>query len=106
VRAGAACRLSFVPREPNKGSHTELKPEPGRPKRSLPRAVATLVVLATGITFIVQNRQAVSVRLWFVTGHVSLLWLLFTCIVLGGLAELAISRAIRLRWRSRRRRPS
>ena len=106
MRAEAVCRLSFVPREPNKGSHAELKPEPGRSKRSLPRAVATLVVLAIGITFVVQNRQAISIHLWFVTGHVSLLWLLFTCIVFGGLAELAISRAVRLRWRSRRRRSS
>jgi uncharacterized integral membrane protein len=106
VRAEAAYRLSFVLREPNRGSHTELKPNSGRPKRSLPRAVATLVVLAIAVTFVVQNRQAISVRLWFVTGHVSLLWLLFACIVLGGLVELAISRAIRLRWRSRRRRSS
>ena len=106
MRAGAAYRLSFVPREPNRGSHAELQPKSSRRNGSPARALIALVVLALAIAFVVQNRQAVSVRLWFVTEHVSLLWLALVCVVLGGLAELAIRRAVRLRWRSRRGRSS
>ena len=106
MRAEAACKLSFVPREPSKGSETELAPKAGRRKRSPARAVVALVVLAAAVTFVVQNRQAVTVRLWFATGHVGLLWLVLVCVVLGGVAELAVARAIRVRWRSRRGRSS
>ncbi len=66
--------------------------------------VALLVVVAAAITFIVQNRERVSIRLWFVTVHVHLLWLLLACVVFGVLCEFLIHRTVRSRWRSRRSR--
>ncbi|MGA2037248.1 MAG: LapA family protein [Acidimicrobiales bacterium] len=96
-----------MPREPTKGSQTEeLDPKARRRKQNPARTVVVLVVLAAAIAFVIQNRQSVPVRLWVVTEHVHLIWLVLVCVVLGGLADFVIRRTVRVRRRSRRRRPS
>lgn len=70
------------------------------------RIVAGLIVLAVAVVFVVQNRQTVAVRWWFVTGHVRLVWLIVVCLALGAAIEALLRRMIRLRIRARRQQRS
>ena len=68
-----------------------------------PRAVGVVVVIAAVVVFVVQNSQTVTVRFWFVTGHVRLIWIIVVCLVVAGAGGFVGGRRVR---RRRRRRPA
>ena len=77
------------------------QPSPGRGLN--PRAVRALgvvVLAAVVVVFVVQNSQPVAVRLWFVTGHVRLIWVIVVCLAVAGAFGFVVGR----RGRRRRRR--
>jgi uncharacterized integral membrane protein len=55
-----------------------------RRRRRLARTVAGLVVLVAIVSFVVQNTRAVTVKLWFYTGHPELIWVVVGSLVVGG----------------------
>jgi uncharacterized integral membrane protein len=81
------------------------RPSTGR--RLNPRAARTLgVVVVAGavVVLVVQNSQRVTIRFWFITGHVRLIWVIVVCLVVAGAVGFVAGR--RGRRRRRRRRPS
>ena len=55
---------------------------PSKGRRLSPRAARTLgVVVVAGaiVALVVQNSQRVTIRLWFITGHVRLIWVIVVC---------------------------
>jgi uncharacterized integral membrane protein len=78
------------------------QPGPARRRRGHPaRAVGVLAVVAVIVVFVVQNSQRVTVRLWFVTGHVRLIWLIAGCLVVAGVLGFLLGRGGRRRTRRR-----
>ncbi|HXQ43018.1 MAG TPA: LapA family protein [Acidimicrobiales bacterium] len=66
-----------------------------------PRAVGVLVVVAAVVVFVVQNSQTVTVRFWFVTSHVRLIWIIAACLVVAGVSGFVVGRRVRRRRRHR-----
>jgi uncharacterized integral membrane protein len=63
-------------------------PREDRPRRRNParvRIVALLVIAAIAVVLVFQNSQRVTVRFWFVTSHVRLIWLVVVSLVVGGI---------------------
>jgi uncharacterized integral membrane protein len=61
-------------------------PSEDRPRRRNParaRIVALLVIAAIAVVLVFQNSQRVTLRFWFVTGHVRLIWLVVVALVVG-----------------------
>ncbi len=82
-------------------------PQPPPSGRRLdPRAVRTLgalVVVAALVVLVVQNSQRVTIRFWFVSAHVRLIWVIVVCLVASGAVGYLAGR--RGRRRRRRRAP-
>jgi hypothetical protein len=75
---------------------------PSKGRRLSPRAARTLgVVVVAGaiVALVVQNSQRVTIRLWFITGHVRLIWVIVVCLVVAGAGGYVAGR----RGRRRRR---
>lgn len=66
----------------------------GRPRRT-GRAVGVLVVLGAVVWFVVENSQRVGVRLWLVTEHPRLIWVLAVAVVVGGALGFLAGRGTR-----------
>jgi uncharacterized integral membrane protein len=73
-----------------------------RRRRRLARAVSVVVVIVVAAAFVVENSQPVKVRLWFVTGHPRLIWVVLVCLIAGLVFGYLVGRE-RQRRRSRRR---
>jgi uncharacterized integral membrane protein len=56
------------------------------------KAVVGLFILGVLIAFIVANGQAVKVNFVFVTRHPPLIWVMFSCSVLGGILGYLVGR--------------
>ncbi len=56
------------------------------------KAVVALFILGVLIAFIVANGQAVKVNFVFVTRHPPLIWVMFSCSVLGGILGYLVGR--------------
>jgi uncharacterized integral membrane protein len=65
--------------------------------------VVALAVVAALVAFVVQNSQRVTVRFWFVTGHVRLIWVIVVCAVGAGAVGFVLGHRGRRRRRRRRR---
>jgi uncharacterized integral membrane protein len=89
-----------VPRRSEEESHEELK-KPEKGLSATGRLVGILAVLAVVISFVVQNDQTVTVKFWFVTGHIHLIWLIIVCLVVGAVGALGIRRMYRRRREQR-----
>jgi uncharacterized integral membrane protein len=63
-----------------------------------------VVVAGAVVVLVVQNSQRVTIRFWFITGHVRLIWVIVVCLVVAGAVGFVAGR--RGRRRRRRRRPS
>lgn len=80
-----------------------MSPEPapaetnGVNKGRAARLVALAVVLAVAVSFVLENDQAVRVRLWFVTGHPRLIWVLVVTLVAGAVIGFLVGRPARRR---------
>jgi uncharacterized integral membrane protein len=48
------------------------------------RIVALVVIAVIAVVLVFQNSQHVTVRFWFITGHVRLIWLIVVSLVVGG----------------------
>ncbi|HEY7946816.1 MAG TPA: LapA family protein [Acidimicrobiales bacterium] len=66
------------------------------------RAVAGLVLVGGAVVLVVQNSQPVTLRFWFVSGHIRLIWLIAVSLVIGGALGLLLSGRGRRRRRRRR----
>ncbi|HVC71998.1 MAG TPA: LapA family protein [Acidimicrobiales bacterium] len=66
------------------------------------RVVAALVLVGAVVVLVVQNSQRVSLRFWFITGHVRLIWVIAVSLVIGGGFGLLLSGRGRRRRRRRR----
>jgi uncharacterized integral membrane protein len=66
------------------------------------RAVVALVLAAAVVVVVFQNSQRVTLRFWFITGHVRLIWVMAVCLVIGGALGLLLSGRGRRRRRRRR----
>lgn len=73
-------------------------PERNRGRRRA-RMFVGLAVVVLAVVFVVQNSQKVTVRWWFVTAHVRLIWVIGACLVVAGVFGYVLGRG-----RSRRRR--
>jgi uncharacterized integral membrane protein len=85
-----------VPRRSDEESHEELK-KPERGLTASTRLVGILIVLAAVVSFVVQNDQSVTVKFWFVTSHIHLVWLIIVCLVVGAVGEVGLRRVYRRR---------
>jgi len=56
------------------------------------KVVVALFILGVLIAFIVANGQAVKVNFVFVTRHPPLIWVMFSCSVLGGILGYLVGR--------------
>lgn len=65
--------------------------------RRISRLVALGILLAAAVSFVLENDQAVRVRLWFVTGHPRLIWVLVVTVVAGAVIGYLIARPARRR---------
>jgi uncharacterized integral membrane protein len=76
---------------------------PSGPRRStrLARTVTALVVVGALVVVVVQNSQRVTLRFWFITGHVRLIWVIVTCLVIAGAVGYVAGRRGRRRRRHR-----
>jgi uncharacterized integral membrane protein len=54
------------------------------------RAVAALVIVGAVVILVVQNSQRVTLRFWFITGHVRLIWVIVVSVVVGGALGLLL----------------
>ncbi len=92
-------------RETESKPSTESSPGPGRPEydqavASMRRArqarvakvLAALAIAIVLIVFIIANSQPVKVNFVFLTRHPRLIWVMFACTVLGGLAGYLIGK--------------
>ncbi len=89
--------------EPPSGTLHDQPPSGRRRDPRRVRLIGILVVAAAVVALVVQNSQRVSLRLWFVTGHVRLIWVIVVCLVVGAALGFVVGRRARGR-RSRRRR--
>jgi uncharacterized integral membrane protein len=55
----------------------------GRHRRAVARLGTLAVLVAVAVSFVLENDQKVRVRLWFVTGHPRLIWVLVVTVVVG-----------------------
>jgi uncharacterized integral membrane protein len=80
-------------------------PEQPSPARRLnPRAarlLALLIVAGVVVALVIQNRQRVTLRFLFITGHVGLIWVLLVCLVIGAAFGFVSGRRVRRRRRRR-----
>jgi uncharacterized integral membrane protein len=74
-----------------------VRPDHDTRRRRRLRALGALAVVVVAVVFVVQNSQRVTVRLWFVTGHVRLIWLIVACLVVAGVFGFALGRGRRRR---------
>jgi uncharacterized integral membrane protein len=68
------------------------------------KAIVTLGIVVVLIVFIIANSQPVKVNFVFVTRHPRLIWVMFACAVLGGIAGYLIGKPgkqVRLHRRDR-----
>lgn len=72
-------------------------------RRRFARTLGGLVVLAAVISFVVQNDHPVAVRLWWYTGHPTLIWVVVGALVVGGLVGYLGGRSLRRRRSAGRR---
>jgi len=70
--------------------------------------VTALVIVGALVVVVVQNSQPVTLRFWFITGRVRLIWVIVTCLVIAGaIGYVAGRRGLRgRRGRRRRHRPA
>jgi uncharacterized integral membrane protein len=73
-----------------------------RPNPRAARLLGVVVLAAILIVLIVQNSQQVTLRFWFVTGHVRLIWVIVVCVVVAGAVGYLVGRRGRVRRRRRR----
>jgi uncharacterized integral membrane protein len=66
------------------------------------RTVAGLAIVGAGVILIFQNSQQVTVRFWFISGHVRLIWVIVGSLVVGGALGLLLGGRGRRRRRRRR----
>lgn len=83
-------------------SRTDDEVEPSR--RNVAKPIAALVLLAVVVSFVIDNSQKVRVRLWFVTGHPRLIWVLIVTVVVGAVLGFVAGRPGRRRRDAERRR--
>ena len=66
------------------------------------RVVAAAVIVGAIVILVFQNSQKVTLRFWFITGHVRLIWVIVVSAVVGGAFGLLLSgRGLRRRRRRR-----
>ncbi|HXQ58738.1 MAG TPA: LapA family protein [Acidimicrobiales bacterium] len=75
---------------------------PVRGNRVGARAVVGLVLVGGAVVLVVQNSQQVTLRFWFISGHVRLIWVIAVSLVIGGALGLLLSGRGRRRRRRRR----
>jgi len=66
------------------------------------RSLGVLVLVGALVVLVVQNSQRVTIRFWFITGHVRFIWVVLFCLVVAGALGYVVGR----RGRRRRRRRS
>jgi len=64
--------------------------------------VVGLVLVGGAVVLVVQNSQQVTLRFWFISGHVRLIWVIAVSLVIGGALGLLLSGRGRRRRRRRR----
>jgi uncharacterized integral membrane protein len=64
--------------------------------------VAAAVIVGAIVILVFQNSQKVTLRFWFITGHVRLIWVIVVSAVVGGAFGLLLSGRGRRRRRRRR----
>jgi uncharacterized integral membrane protein len=82
-----------VPEQPASGRRRD-------PRRA--RAIGALIVAAAVVVLVVQNSQRVTVRFWFFTSHVRLIWVIVVCLAVAGGFGFLVGRRGRRRGRRRR----
>ncbi len=81
------------------------QPSPGRRlNRRAARGLGAVVVVAALVVLIVQNSQRVTLRFWFISGRVRLIWVIVVCLAVAGAFGYLAGRRGRIRRRRRRRR--
>jgi uncharacterized integral membrane protein len=78
--------------------------DPGRrrgPNPRLARLVGLLILIAIVVVLVVQNSQRVTLRFWFITTHVRLIWVIVVCLVVAGALGFVVGRRSRRRRRRR-----
>ena len=90
------------------GGGPEAPPSGPRRRTRLARTVTALVIVGALVVVVVQNSQPVTLRFWFITGRVRLIWVIVTCLVIAGaIGYVAGRRGLRgRRGRRRRHRPA
>ncbi len=73
-------------------------------RRRRARVLGLLVVLGVVVSFVVENSQRVTVRLWFVTGHPRLIYVLAAAVVIGAAVGFLSGHSSRRRRTRRLRR--
>ena len=69
------------------------RPSPGRRRNPQgARVLAALAVAGAVVVLVVQNSQPVTVRFWFFTGHVRLIWVIVVCLVVAGTFGFLVGR--------------
>ena len=68
----------------------------------LARLIGVLIVAGAVAVLVVQNSRRVTLRFWFVNGHVGLIWIIVVCLAVGGAFGFLVGRRGRVRRRRRR----
>jgi uncharacterized integral membrane protein len=87
------------------GTDNEQGPSSRRLNPRLARLIGVLILIGAVAVLVIQNSRRVTLRFWFVSGHVGLIWIMVVCLALGGSFGYLVGRRGRVR-RRRRRTPS
>lgn len=81
-----------IPDEASKADRDHLRELQRQRQGRVVRVILALVILAILIVFIVRNSQKVPVDFVFTNGMFRMIWVMFTCAVLGGIIGYLIGR--------------